>query len=316
MTDGNRPWLALWGGIRLAALSLLCALCLTACGAGGSADGGQPAKDETNGFVVTPAKRAVAEGDLAYYAPEMRAIYERGALTVAMPAADRKPFFYRDADGVLAGSDVELAADMAAQLGVDVKFVRTAKSFDEVVNQVASGQADIAVSKLSATLPRAEKVLFSDPYLTLHQGILLNRLAMARLGSASEDPLALLRQAKVKIGVIAGTSYVGYASLMFAKAEIVRFATPQESMDAAIDGEVAAIYYDELQLKGLLADNPDRSIDLQLHIMTEQVDLIAMAIPPKNAPLLAWTNLYLRSNQARIQSLLINYGILPAKIAP
>ena len=147
-------------------------------------------------------------------------------------------------------------------------------------------------------------MLFSDPYLTLHQGILLNRLALARLGTAGEDPLTLLRQAKVKIGVIAGTSYVGYASLMFANAEIVQFATPQASMDAAI-------YYDELQLKGLLANNPDCSIDLQLHIMPEQVDLIAMAIPPNNAPLLAWTNLYLRSNQARIESLLINYGILP-----
>jgi polar amino acid transport system substrate-binding protein len=294
---------------------LLCMLFLEACSAGGYSTDPIANKNQVNGFVVTPMKRSISDEDLAYYSPQMKAIYERGNLRVAMPSTDRQPFFYINDNGVLSGSDVELAADIAAQLSVGVEYVRSANSFEEVVNQVASGQADIAVSKLSATLPRAQKILFSNPYLTLHQGLLLNRLAMARLGSASVDPLQLLRQTKVKIGVIAGTSYVSYANLMFPKAQIVQFATPQESMDAAIKGEVTAIYYDELQLKQLLANNPDRSIDLQLHIIPDQVDLIAIAIPPNNIQLLTWVNLYLQSNQARIDSLLIQYEIRSAGAA-
>jgi polar amino acid transport system substrate-binding protein len=294
---------------------LLGVLFLAACGAEGNSTEPIANKTQVNEFVVTPMKRSISDEDLAYYSPQMKAIIERGNLCVAMPSTDRKPFFYINDDGGLSGSDVELAADMAAQLGVGVEYVRSAKSFEEVVNQVASGQADIAVSKLSATLPRAQKVLFSNPYLTLHQGLLLNRLAMARLGSASKDPLQLLRQAKVKIGVIAGTSYVSYANLMFPKAEIVQFAAPQESMDAAIKGEVTAIYYDELQLKQLLATNPDRSIDLHFYIIPDQVDLIAIAIPSNDIQLLTWVNLYLQSNLARIDSLLIQYEIRSAGAA-
>lgn len=301
-----------WAQARLAGLMLASVLALAACGASPSSAPQAP-KDGTGEFVVTPVKRTIAEEDLAYYSPQMKAIYQRGKLRVALPAADRNPFFYTDAGGMLTGSDVELAADMAAQLGVDVEYVRSAKSFEEVVNQVASGQADMAVSKLSATLPRAGKVLFSEPYLTLHQGLLMNRLAMARLGPASVDPVQRLRQAKVKIGVIAGTSYVSFAHLLFPRTETVQFATPQEAMDAAIQGDVTAIYYDELQLKQLLANNPGRSIDLQLHLLPDQVDPIAVAIPPQEGPLLAWVNLYLQSNQARIDHLLVKYGV---EVAP
>lgn len=301
-----------WNQARLAGLLLASLLALAACGASPSS-APQAVKDGTNEFVVTPTKRMIAEEELAYYSPQMKAIYQRGRLRVALPATDRSPFFYTDESGGLAGSDVELAADMAAQLGVDVEYVRSAKSFEEVVNQVASGEADLAVSKLSATLPRAGKVLFSDPYLTLHQGLLMNRLAMARLGPASIDPLQRLRQAKVKIGVIAGTSYVSFAQLMFPRTEAVPLTTPQEAMDAAIQGEVAAIYYDELQLKQLLANNPERSIDLQLYLLPDQVDPIAIAIPPQEGQLLAWVNLYLQSNQARIDSLLAKYGVKAAQ---
>ncbi|MCC3372472.1 ABC transporter substrate-binding protein [Cohnella sp. REN36] len=296
--------------LRLAGIPLLLGmLLLSACGAEREPAKTASPSEEVGGFVMSPLKRSVSEEELGFYSPQMKAIYARGVLRVAMPAMDRKPFFYNNEEGVLSGSDVALAADMAAQLGVGVEYVRSVGSFEEVVNQVASGQADIAVSKLSATLPRAQKVLFSAPYLKLRQGLLLNRLAMARLGSGNQAPLALLRQAKVKIGVIAGTSYVSYANLLFPDAEIVPFATPQASMDAAIQGEVAAIYYDELQLKQLLAGNPDRSIDLQLHLMPDQVDPIAIAVPPDDQRLLAWVNLYLQNNQARIDGLLAAYGM-------
>lgn len=295
------------------AAALLCALLsLTACGASGDtggAGGAAASQEAANPFVVTAAKRPVSQEELAYYSPRMKAVYERGKLRVAMPSTDRKPFFYVDGDGTLAGSDVELAADIAAQMGVDVEYVRSAASFDEVVDQVAAGRADIAVSKLSATLPRAEKVMFSDPYLTLHQGLLLNRLALARLGSKNADPLQHLRQADVPIGVIAGTSYVNFAGLLFPKARIVPFPTPRDAMDAVVGGEVAALYYDELQLKQLIAGRPGDSIDLQLRILEDQVDLIAIAVPPSDSQLLAWVNLYLRSNQARIDDLLRQYEV-------
>ncbi|MBW7458874.1 ABC transporter substrate-binding protein, partial [Paenibacillus sepulcri] len=218
-------------------------------------------------------------------------------------------FFYVDADGKLTGSDVDMATDIAAKFGVEVEFLRTAQSFDEVVNQVASGEADIAVSKLSATLSRAKKVLFSQPYVTLRQGLLINRLKAAQLGGSNQNLLTLLQTAPLKIGVISGTSYVGFAKEWLPKAEIHQYETPPKSMDGALQGEIDAIFYDELQLKRLIESNPKYSIELQLMLIKDQTDPIAIAVPPNDMQMLAWVNLYLETNRPIVDGLLHKYDI-------
>lgn len=292
----------------LAALALYV---LTACGAQSSSPAGSDVEIATGARTAmeAPEKIEVSAEELAYYSPEMKAIYERGVLRVAIYAEDRVPFFYLNDTGVLTGSDVELATDMAAQFGVAVEFIRTAQSFDEVVDQVSSGQADIAVSKLSATLSRAKKVLFSEPYLTLHQGLLVNRLKMAQLGQPQTPLLDTIKRAPVDIGVVSGTSYVRFASALFPFAGIKLFPTTQDMADAALRGEIAAMFYDELQLKNTITDNPTHSVELQLIIMNDQIDPISIAVPPDHVQLLNWVNLYLRANQSKISDILIQYGI-------
>ena len=66
----------------------------------------------------------------------------------------------------LAGGDEGAAAEigeLAKKLGVAVQFERDARTFDDVVHLLATGQADVAISKLSRTLPRAQVVSFSTP---------------------------------------------------------------------------------------------------------------------------------------------------------
>ncbi|THF77140.1 ABC transporter substrate-binding protein [Cohnella fermenti] len=258
-----------------------------------------------------PKKVAVAPEELAQYAPEMRQIYDRGVLRVAVYSQDREPFFYTNEDGVLTGSDVELATDLAAQFGVGVEFVRTAQSFDQVVDQVASGEADIAVSKLSATLSRAKKTLFSQPYLTLRQGLLVNRLKAARLGKTDGSLLDTIRQGRtpIQIGAVAGTSYVRFAGELFPHAELKTFQTAQDMLEAVLKGDVTAIFYDELQLKSMVESNPTHSIELQLIIMNDQIDPISVAVSPDHVQLLNWVNLYLQTNESKVSELLGKYGI-------
>jgi len=254
-------------------------------------------------------KKPVADEELALYSPEMRRIYDQGELRVAMVSNERTPFFYQDSNGNLIGHDVDLATDMADKFGVRIRFIRTAKSFDEVVDQVVNGQVDVAVSKLSATLSRAKKVSFSNPYMTLHQGVLINRLALAKIGTGHQNPLGLLQKSRSAIGVIAGTSYVEYAKEWFPSAEVVSFQSIDEAMDAALEGDISAIFYDELQLKQLIKSNPGHNIDLQLQLIPERVDPLAIAVSSKEPVLLAWINLYLESNRAWISGLSMKYDI-------
>jgi ABC-type amino acid transport substrate-binding protein len=239
----------------------------------------------------------------------MKRIYDRGKLRVAMLAQDRKPFFYTNEQGSLAGGDVDLATDLAAKFGVGIEFIRTAPTFDEVVNQVAAGQADIAVSKLSATLDRAKKVMFTSPYLTLHQGLLVNRLKLARLGQDNPNLLATIKQNPLSIGVVSGTSYVSFGKELFPRATIVSYPAAQDMLDAALKGDLAAIFYDELQLKDIVGNNPTHSIELQLMIMLDQIDPIAIAVSAGQPQLLNWINLYLDTNRAKVVDLIKQYGI-------
>ena len=47
-----------------------------------------------------------------------------------------------DQQGHLVGVDVTLAKEIAAQLGVKLQFVRTATTFDAVIELVKAGDAD------------------------------------------------------------------------------------------------------------------------------------------------------------------------------
>ncbi|MBP1989979.1 ABC transporter substrate-binding protein [Paenibacillus eucommiae] len=255
------------------------------------------------------ASLGLAPAELGKLTAEMQAIHRQGTLKVAMYARDRYPFFYLDETGTLTGSDVMLAQDIADKFGVKVSFLRTAGNFDELIDQVASGEADFALSKLSMTLQRAQKVFFSSPYLTLRQSLLVNRLQLAKLGKQGEHTLQLIQAQGDKIGAISGSSYVQYARELFPKAQIIQFNTGPELMEAVSKGEVLAVLYDEFELSMHLKHNPGSSLDLQFIALNDKIDPLAIAVSAKHQHLLAWMNVYLELNRPFIHELLQHYEI-------
>jgi ABC-type amino acid transport substrate-binding protein len=248
--------------------------------------------------------------EMAKLTEEMQAIHSRGVLQVAMYARDRFPFFYVDEAGVLSGSEVILAKDIAEKFGVKVNYVRTAQSFEELVDQVASGQADVAISKLSMTLGRAQKVLFSSPYLTLRQSLLINRLQLARLDQMEGDPLKLIQVSGGIVGAVSGSSYVKFAQELFPKSEIKLFESGTELIASVSRGEVLAALYDEFEISMHLKRNPGSSLDLQFIPLNDKLDPLAIAVSVKQPHLYAWINVYLDLNHSFIQQILKHYEII------
>ena len=101
----------------------------------------QPAAND-NGVVRMPDGRLVA--------PEIARIIARGELIVAVMSRDTVPFVY-EVNGKLMGVDIELAQQVSAELKVPIRFDRSVKTYDEVVELVAMGRADLGVSKLART---------------------------------------------------------------------------------------------------------------------------------------------------------------------
>lgn len=233
-------------------------------------------------------QRIASQNNRSPIPPDLQRILKRGKLVVAMLNQDNPPFF-RVAQGKLEGSDVQVARSIAEQLGVPVEFNRSAKTFDQVVQTVYRLDADLAISKLSRTLKRAKSVRFSQPYVTMRQGLLVNRLQLVQQANG-RSIAEVIRSLEGKIGVIQGSSYVGFTQKQFPKAEIVEFPSWAAAVEAVIRGDVLATYRDELEVKKVVFSKPDAALQLQTIALTDTEDSIAIALPWDSQHLLAFVN--------------------------
>ncbi|WP_181150869.1 ABC transporter substrate-binding protein [Paenibacillus sp. PCH8] len=240
---------------------------------------------------------------LKAYPSDIRDILSRGKLRVALYHEDRYPFFYVDDQGVLRGSDVDLANDIAFKLGVHAEFIRTADSFDEVIHQVSTSKVDIGVSKLSMTLERAKRVLFSDAYLNLKQALLINRLQLAAMDDQGDvtDPLALIQGRGERIGIVAGTSYVGFAHDLFPDQNQMGYLNSAELFDGVRKGDVLAVVYDAFEISRYLKKFPAYALQLQFVQLDDHDDDIAIAVDPQRYHLHQWINTYLHMEKKEIE---------------
>lgn len=255
--------------------------------------------------------KPMSDQQLALLPQEIQRIKEKGKLVVAMFWEDRPPFFYRNDKGEFVGIDVMLAKDIAKSLDVQIEFDRSAKTFDEVVDLVVMGKADIAISKLSITLSRALRVNYTDPYVVFHQSLLVNRLALSTLESEhpGQDILQQIILTNQKIGVRATTSYVEHAKNLFPNAQIVTFEKMEDLIQSVREGDILAAFYDENELKTYINQSPELSVYAKLFILQDRMDPIAIAVSHQNRALLNWLNIYLelRKDTLGVDNILLDY---------
>lgn len=223
---------------------------------------------------------------------DMKRIFEKKKIIVAMYYEDVPPFFMHDKKGNFSGIDVELSKDIAKRLGVEVEFNRSAKTFDGIIEILMNREADVAISMLSKTLQRAIKVKFSDPYIILHQALLINRLKIAQQRRGN-NPQIYLNHDSVKIGVIKGTSYVDYVKEDFPEAEHILFSDWNVAIQNVLDGNIFATLYDEIEVKKWLEIHPEGNLYLQSVFIKNKIDPIAFAVHYENLHFLSWLNAYL-----------------------
>lgn len=228
--------------------------------------------------------------------PDIQRIRDRGKLIVAVLGVDNPPFFMTLADGSLGGLDIELAKALAQQLEVDLEINRSAQTFDQVVDQVYRLEADLAISKISRTLNRGQRVRFSRPYLSMRQGLLVNRLQLAQQ-SQNRRTTEAVRTLAGPVGVIQNSSYVGFLGQKFPQATVVEMPTWEDAVQAVTQGDVLAAYRDELEVKKVMLVQPDASLNLQTVALTDAQDHLAMVLPWDSSHLLSWVDLYLETQE-------------------
>jgi ABC-type amino acid transport substrate-binding protein len=208
---------------------------------------------------------------------DSQSIIARGTIRVAITKFDLPAFHWRTAKGELAGPEIELARLIGRLLKVGVEFIDDCPTFDSVIDAVATGRADIGVSKLSQTPSRILHVRFSEPYLVLREALLFNR---ATIGTLAEGraPEEVVRGFNGAIGVIAKSAYVDFAQRNFPDAQIVEMQTWEDSIAALVNNRVDVIYRDEFEIRRVLKSNPTLNVRFGSVAFTDQRSYLSFAV--------------------------------------
>ena len=158
-----------------------------------------------------------------------------GTLTVCTESP-YEPFEFEDAAGPAgySGFDIELINAIADENGLDLAVANT--PFDGIWLQPAAGACDIVASAMTITPERAENALFSDPYFSADQSLLV---------LSSNSGLVLADTGGMRIGVQVGTTGEAYAEENApSDAELVSFDEGAALFLAIEAGDVEAILQD------------------------------------------------------------------------
>lgn len=195
----------------------------------------------------------------------LKDIQEKGKLIVALNP-EFPPFEFRtlvDGKDTIVGADIELAK------AVEVEF--SAMSFDNVLNNVQSGQSDIAISGISATEERAKVYDFSIPYYTSTNKVIINKEDLAQYTSL--DSLA-----EANIGAQKGSIQEQIVKEQLPSSTVIALASNGELINQLKSQKVEAVIFEEPITKAYVAKNDDLVI-LDTEIKSSYSDAYAIALP-------------------------------------
>lgn len=126
-------------------------------------------------------------------------VQERGYFTLGLDA-DFAPMGFTEDDGTIVGFDIDLANAVAEKMGVKVEVKPI--DWDSKAMELSTGKIDVIWNGFSITDERRQEVLFSNPYLSTKQSVIVKAgsdiktkadLAGKKIalqdGSTSEDAL-------------------------------------------------------------------------------------------------------------------------------
>jgi len=160
-------------------------------------------------------------------------IRHAGVLRVAM-SGDYPPFNYRNQTGVLQGFDVDVARELAKQLGVKPKIV--VKKWSGIIQELLAGEYDVILGSMAISEERLKRVAFSMPYYHSVVGVVV------RKGST----LKALSDLKGKtVGIGAGSNYENDAREL-GVADIRFFEPWSDGLIELQDGNLDAMILDQI----------------------------------------------------------------------
>ena len=159
-------------------------------------------------------------------------------ITIATEAAF-PPFNYLDRKGMPAGFEMELAQEACQRIKAECEFI--VLKWDELIPGLLEKKFDIIMSSLEVTRERRQRLGLSRRYY-LSPGAFI-----AAKGAPFDGPPSLLRNKR--IGIQKDSMHADWADKSFRRsAQLKRFGTLQEALQALARDEIDAVFGDKAQL--------------------------------------------------------------------
>jgi len=183
--------------------------------------------------------------------PLLRKIKERGEIIIGTDAT-YPPMESIDQEGNFLGMDIDIAKEIAFDLGVKPKFKNII--WEELFDAVRNGTVDIIISAITITPERAEIMSFSDPYFNAGQVIVI-RINKKEIIKGVED----LRE--YKVGVQVETTSEKEAKEHTADPSLVKsYENYELAKEYLLKGEIDAIIIDYPAAVGMVSKEKDLEI--------------------------------------------------------
>jgi len=212
---------------------------------------------------------------------------------IMVTEASFAPYEYY-ADGKIVGVDVDIAKEIALELGRELVVKDVA--FDSIIHEVKSGKSDIGVAGISYSDERAKQVSFSDNYTISRQVVIVRH-------NSSIDSIDDIKGKRVAVQL--GSVADMYVSDMFKNKNIVRQKKYLAAIQDLKDSKVDCVVMDELPAIGIVSQNEDiRIID---DILVE--DSYGIIVNKENKELLEVVNKVVErlKNEGKIDEYILNH---------
>ncbi len=217
----------------------------------------------------------------------LNSIQKKGEITVGVSILP--PWVMKNKQGELIGFEIDIANQLARDLGVKLKFKQY--QWNEMIPALNKGEVDIIASGLSITPKRALEINFSNPYSSSGYSLVSN-LSLTKDFTSIKD----LNDEKIYITAVKGTVSADLATKVFPKAKLDLRKTAKEATSAVLNGTVHAFISSSPVPEFVSLKHPD-SVDLPLKkplITTKE----AFAVRKNNQEMLNFLNAWIIAHEA------------------
>jgi ABC-type amino acid transport substrate-binding protein len=215
------------------------------------------------------------------YSPDRayQAITSRKKITVGI-SSHYPPLNFKGQTGL----DLELASALGKFLGVRVQY--KILKITEYVSAIETGKVDIVIAGMSRNMTRAQRIWFSEPYLTVTPAMVVNKrlLPQAKVGDQFETESIktiwdLKRLNYFTIAVKKGSSYIELLKNQMPDMEQKIITTNDEGINLILKGKINGFIHDSLYLEYIYNKNTRLRSSCTLLRGGKQVEKICIGLP-------------------------------------